>query len=942
MATDSDKPKNWDDVWAEERSRLGFDVANTKPQGVGLALSGGGIRSAVFCLGVIQYLAQHGWLRRFDYLSTVSGGGYIGAWLSTFLQRLDYPPDARGKGLPRVSQAQEQAIAKADSESIRYMRRFSNYLTPKTGLSRDLLSTVGIIVSNLLLSVLIVSGLLLALALAVLLAGSLFTGFLRHADATDHLIVWPFWGAILLAVMAMLCFTRPIQAILDMYRDHADGGAVAHADDPCEKVEDANALELKIGSVLLAFALLGLSAACAHLLYEAEVTQSSAARAHLIATGLLPLWGGVDGVWQAWALLFALAYLLINVPLIGASYFEMANAQPGHAGGSVPPGKRRAAVLMQALGVMIAGAVGGVVFYGASALVQAHAQLPAWSAVTFCVPLVVAVLLSVLTVHLMLFGRNLPTELREWWYRVFSTLLLIAAVWLLLFGAAVVGPALLRGDSIAWLVSALVAWLGSAGFAAIVALGKFAGKSGEPRLLTKLVPLAVWILVAGLLLGAFAAAFAVSGNEVGDDCARSFLQCVNGHAKTLSTLLVEPAHSRASWATFAVVAAVLLALNYWYNINVHSLNQLYRNRLVRCFLGATNKVHDERAPSGFDHKDDIAMRGLDKQRPLHIVCASLNLAGSRELAWQTRKALSFMFTPFSCGYVIPKPLKPKQSSAEANNGRPAQRASYFASSADYMRRPRLGEEAAVSLGSAMSISGAAASPNQGYHTNKGLAFLMALFNVRIGRWCPNPRAGAAAARRLDPRSGVSWFVAELMGLTNECKGFVYLSDGGHFDNMGLYELLRRRCAAIVVVDGEQDEDFKFDGLSEAVRKSRLDLNAEVDLDPTPIRPAGPARVSAISYALGAARYAEAPDHQAPLLYLKLSLPQAERAKLPVDVVGYAAANADFPHQSTGDQWFDEAQFESFCKLGYAIAEQACSDPRVRLALDSVSAQTVGV
>jgi hypothetical protein len=69
-----------------------------RAQLVGLAFSGGGIRSATFCLGVIQALARLRLLRAFDYLSTVSGGGYIGAWLSTLIFR-----SRRGRTVPRSS-----------------------------------------------------------------------------------------------------------------------------------------------------------------------------------------------------------------------------------------------------------------------------------------------------------------------------------------------------------------------------------------------------------------------------------------------------------------------------------------------------------------------------------------------------------------------------------------------------------------------------------------------------------------------------------------------------------------------------------------------------------------------------------------------------------------------------------------------------------------------
>jgi Patatin-like phospholipase len=94
-----------------------------------LCISGGGIRSATFGLGVLQGLARCGLLDRFHYLSTVSGGGYIGAWLSAWVHRAD-------GGLRSVAAqlAQPRDKSRPNPEEIQNLRSYSNYLSPRLGM----------------------------------------------------------------------------------------------------------------------------------------------------------------------------------------------------------------------------------------------------------------------------------------------------------------------------------------------------------------------------------------------------------------------------------------------------------------------------------------------------------------------------------------------------------------------------------------------------------------------------------------------------------------------------------------------------------------------------------------------------------------------------------------------------------------------------------------
>ncbi len=228
------------------------------------------------------------------------------------------------------------------------------------------------------------------------------------------------------------------------------------------------------------------------------------------------------------------------------------------------------------------------------------------------------------------------------------------------------------------------------------------------------------------------------------------------------------------------------------------------------------------------------------------------------------------------------------------------------------------------IGTAMAISGAAVNPNQGYHSSSGTAFLLTVFNVQMGWWTGNPRK--STWQQSDPKFGLAYIINNLVGQTNTRNEFISLSDGGHFDNMGLYELVRRRCAVIILGDSEQDEKFTCEGFANAIRRCRIDFGAEIDIDIHDIVKREE-RLSKAHFVTGTIKY----DDNTPtgvLLYIKSSITGDE----PVDVTEYASKNPTFPHQTTADQFFDEEQFESYRKLGMHIADKAMCDEQVLSAL----------
>ena len=226
------------------------------------------------------------------------------------------------------------------------------------------------------------------------------------------------------------------------------------------------------------------------------------------------------------------------------------------------------------------------------------------------------------------------------------------------------------------------------------------------------------------------------------------------------------------------------------------------------------------------------------------------------------------------------------------------------------------------LGTAMAISGAAASPNMGHYTTGAVAFLMTIFSVRLGWWLGNPRMKESWESG-QPRSSWDALMNELTGNTNDDQSEVYLSDGGHFENLAIYELVRRRCRVIIACDAGADPSCACNDLASAVEKCRVDFKTTVEIDLKEIRPSlallpgdEKLRASKTPFTIGTIHYPD--ESKGILIYVKPSL----NADLPQDVLAYARMAEAFPHQSTVDQFFDEAQFESYRALGFACASAA--------------------
>ncbi|HYJ91041.1 MAG TPA: hypothetical protein VEV84_07025, partial [Pyrinomonadaceae bacterium] len=388
--------------------------------------------------------------------------------------------------------------------------------------------------------------------------------------------------------------------------------------------------------------------------------------------------------------------------------------------------------------------------------------------------------------------------------------------------------------------------------------------------------------------------------------------------------------------SFAVLFAFGLFMACFVNVNTFSLHGAYRDRLVRAYLGASKLERHADAFTGFDDSDNFQLHRLRGQRPFHVINATLNLVDGANLAWQNRKAASFTMSPLHCGSWV---LDYRDTFAYSRNLKVG-----VCKELRYCNRPdgtcedntllkcRLSGKS-LRLGTAMAISGAAANPNMGYYSSPVVMFLMAMFNIRLGWWLGNTgksgnqRAWFGLGRQYftkpSPTIAILPLISETLGRTDEEKHFVNVSDGGHFENLGLYEMVVRRCKFIVLSDAAADHRFAFDDLSNAIEKCKVDLGVDIKfIQPVDIH--GPVKnrrkeepsqrfaVAKITYPELADAGDPTADNEGILFYIKPTICGNE----PIELRHYVQANPTFPHQSTADQLFDEKQFEAYRSLGF--------------------------
>ena len=349
----------------------------------------------------------------------------------------------------------------------------------------------------------------------------------------------------------------------------------------------------------------------------------------------------------------------------------------------------------------------------------------------------------------------------------------------------------------------------------------------------------------------------------------------SGCANTLALGSIPPLFFGYFGAAIVLLAAALLL-----GPNANSLHKLYRDRLEAAFIASET---DGDTPSAVGMK----LTGLDTQKsPYHIINAALNIQGARDANRRERNADFFHFSKdFSgsrlSGYCL-------TSAVETDNR-------------------------VLTLASAMAISGAAVSSNMGSASIRALTPTLALLNLRLGYWLRNPAVKSSAANLFFLFKEMFW------RLTNKDK-WLYLTDGGHIENLGVYVLLKRRCKFILAIDAEADGQMTFGALAKLERYARIDLGCRINIYWQAIADAHakatapgntPASGSTGPHcAVGEITYQD--GGKGVLIYVKSSLTGDENNY----VRDYARRHPAFPHETTGDQFFKEEQFEAYRALGF--------------------------
>lgn len=787
----------------------------------GLALSGGGIRSATFCFGLLHAFAAQRLLLRFDLLSTVSGGGYIGSMLGRLFHRARTPADTL---------AIADAMARGnDSWFAWWLRANGRYLVPQ-GL-KDSFFALAVYIRNLL-------GIHLELGLVGLVFGALLaaTDLLGWKAADLNATHWWYaleWAREWLAWVPTLYLLLPVMAAVALSMCWSFWTIPWQSEHPW-------ALAVVVGLCIVASAICG---------GFPELVVAARNRGPLLFDALV----AIVAVWVVGMIAAAIA---IAVARVDAAKARAKSHQPGDPMGEEQDGARNHVTkLLSALfrgmaWIVLAGALDRAAWW----LAFEHAS---WENTGYALAIVAAILRVVLS--------------------------------------PVSGIRHAAGGS-----KTLITLLGWAG-----------------RALT--FCLFVW-WVAIVHRAASSAIFLASG--------------VSFPAAIVPLTVI---------AVIALVYMLGTGTDMRF-LNLSSLHGFYRARLVRSYLGSVNPWRflegDEtvselgaaqslpRSPEDrhmkqideVDPRDDLPLHLYEPHRnggPVHLLNVCLN---------ETTDPRGGLFNRDRRGRVLT--VGPE---ALMRVGR-----------RDWQKVPaQRGEN--LTLGSWMAISGAAVSPGLGSMTRGGISALAMFAGARLGYWWDSRSLDPAQSNWRPPLSKVIGVVRETFGIFGgpNARDW-YLTDGGHFENTGAYALLSERTRVIVVADCGADPQYGFHDLENLVRKARIDLQADIEFLKPKVKSAGPAfdgaralaarfgslndlasNTSDACFALASIAYGDREDavRAGPSTgYLILVKPNL-CSGLPVDLFNFKADNPEFPQQSTADQFFDEAQWESYFQLGNALGQR---------------------
>lgn len=831
---------------------------------LGLAISGGGIRSATFALGILQGLAKRKILSKLSYLSTVSGGGYIGSWLSVWASRVATPDKA---GINTVEEQlhpewrHNNVTPSGEPGPLAWIRAYGNYLAPKPGLfSADTWLIMAIWSRNTAINLLVLIPFLCAVLTIPWLVAK-FMLWLYLFDAPERLLT----AALSLLTFASIVYISMPQRTRIWFGQ--DRGLIP-ASIVCLSAVIFTAALWRGGDRLLAtfsYHLIGVWGAAIALI--------------CIGSMLLP------GFWQATK---RSKFARLTRIVIGAAF--------GYGG----------LVLAYHKGLEIIGD-----------------PFTSLDRLLFAAPIFAVANCGILVVLIGCASWRLSDLARESWSRAGAWIGILFALGMFLCAVSYYGPLLI---SFAVKVSVVgipvgILWTVVSGLGTYFAQsGTTSGQPSPRRSLTEsLLPAAGVVFIVGFLFVLSAILFytAVDNIPLPNELWSNMLadETTSTPWASIWSNLRQSFRDDASMVIDSPIPfyglggfLIWMLLGRVFSINDFSMFSFYRNRLVRAYCGASNpdRVAGLDPFTDMSTNDDVYLYKLtpDVVGYTHLFCAAANVNLDRS-GFAERKAVPFVFGPLDCWYTLPRSVEGDNTTAELY-------ARTYPRDLDY--------EHEATVGTAVAISGAAASPNMGYHTSPILAAIMTLFNVRLGYWMFNTadtysslrerfKFKRATWRPRGPKWGTFYYLFELAAKASRNRKYLYLSDGGHFENLAVYELIRRKVPYIIVLDGECDPKLGFESLGGILRKARADFGAEIAIDTSSI-------AQGLAHAtVGDIKYSD--QSIGKLLYFKLSVTGDE----PQDILTYRGQFPDFPHQSTGDQFFSESQFESYRRLGLHVADR---------------------
>ncbi len=348
---------------------------------------------------------------------------------------------------------------------------------------------------------------------------------------------------------------------------------------------------------------------------------------------------------------------------------------------------------------------------------------------------------------------------------------------------------------------------------------------------------------------------------------------------------------------------VLFVLGYIINLNYITLHRYYRDRLMELFMpeprqtAVDTPAHPARTANR-TKLSDICRYDTGAKGPYHIINTNVMLPGSHITKFSGRGGDNFVLTPLYCG-----------------------------SNATGWRRTDQFLFNSLTLPSAMAVSGAAVNPHtapggEGPTRHPLLSAIMAFLNIRMGLWTENPKTRLKSRFQQPNLWAPALFDILFPTRMNENSDYLQLSDGGHFENLGVYELIRREVDLIILCDGAADEGFKFKDFGNLVEKVRLDFGAKIHIDLDPLIPQegdkwpyGLEKLARSGHQIGVIEYSSGKFGF--LVYIKTTLTEG----LPADLYSYKLTHRSYPDESTGDQFFDEKQFEAYRELGYQLGKK---------------------